>query len=142
MQIVTNLQGALDIDAAVQKLEAVLDPVFILDQAAAIILNNTRKRFLAQVDPAGVAWIPSKAALRRAASGAGGGTLFNTGKLFHSIQLHTVGLLNREISTDVPYAIYHQAEDAHPRRQFLGIADSDLSVIEKFLLKKLEEATS
>ena len=75
-----------------------------LDQSAASILSALRKTFLEEKSPDGTPWVPSKAGEDRKASGRGGGTLFDTGRLFQSIQLYTTGPNERLIGTDVPYA--------------------------------------
>jgi phage virion morphogenesis protein len=98
----------------------------VTDAVGATTLDRIRKRFLQQVDPDGKPWKPSFAAIRREKEGRGGGTLFDTGRLFHSIQFarkkNTVG----EISTDVPYARTHQfGEMGQPVRAFMGVNKSD-----------------
>ena len=40
-----------------------------LDQSAAAILNRLRTTYLAEQDPTGKPWVPSKAAMRRRSSG-------------------------------------------------------------------------
>lgn len=74
-----------------------------LDQAAASILSNLRQGFLAQKEPGGNPWLPSFAGQRRKAAGTGQ-TLFDTGNLFHSLQLYTTGTGERTLGTDVEYA--------------------------------------
>lgn len=73
-----------------------------LDKSAASILNSLRRTFLAEQDPSGQAWVPSAAGRKRRAKG-GTGTLFDTGRLFRSIQLSSSTPGERVISTDVPY---------------------------------------
>jgi len=109
-------------------------------ESTALLLNRTRTRFLDQVSPDGVAWDPSFAAFKRSFSGRGGGTLFDTGTLFHSIQLFSVSPLEGAIGTDVPYAKSHQLGIGQERREFLGFsaADSDLAL--KVFFKKISEA--
>jgi len=98
----------------------------ITDAVGASTLDRIRKSFLDEKDPEGKAWIPSTFGLRRKESGRGGGTLFDTGTLFHSIQFarktETVG----EISTDVPYAAkHHFGQDGEVERPFMGVTRDD-----------------
>ncbi len=114
-----------------------LDTNRILDKAGASLLHRIRTRFLAELDPDNVPWIPSKAGLRRRARGSTG-TLFKTGNLFHSIQLHTVGDLERKISTDVWYARHHQdGTGGHLMRKFLGFNDEDQTVFTAIVQNEL-----
>ncbi len=109
-----------------------------LDEAAALMLNRIRRRFLAQQGTLGQPWIPSYAAIRRKALGRGGGTLFDTGALFHSIQVVNLGPGKRSIGTDIPYAHKHQfGEDGMVRREFIGASPEDLSAIDKLFTKRL-----
>lgn len=106
---------------------SLVDTNLILDTAGAVLLNRIRTRYLAETDPDGVPWIPSKAGLRRRLIG-GTGTLFETGTMFHSIQLHKVNDTERSISTDVPYAGYHQNGKGQVKRVFLGFSSEDQDV--------------
>lgn len=131
----------IDIAAALQQLgatvgslQAKINTNEILDAAGAALLNRTRTRYLREVDPDEVAWLPSKAALRRRLLG-GTGTLFKTGTLFHSIQLHKLGPFDRAISTDVPYAKYNQ-----PVRQFLGFSQDDEQVFSTIVTNMVNRA--
>ena len=112
-----------------------------VSEAGALILNRIRRRFLAQESPDGVPWEPSLAAFQRSFSGRGGGTLFDTGTLFHSIQLFSISPLEKSIATDVAYAPKHQyGEGGLPVREFLGFSDEDSTLARLVLLKKINEA--
>lgn len=111
----------------------------ILDAAGAMLLNRIRTRYLKEVDPDGVAWLPSKAGLLRRLTG-GTGTLFKTGTLFHSIQLHKVDSNNRDISTNVPYAGFHQNGKGSMHREFLGFSGEDQTVYENIVERMLDRA--
>ena len=92
-----------------------------LDQSAAAILHRLQVTYLAEQDPYGVAWVPSKAAIKRRSKN-GTGTLFDTGTLYRSIQLldeDTPGV--RVISTDVSYGKYHQWGEGDMHREFLSL---------------------
>lgn len=116
-----------------ESLNNALDVTSILDEAAAVLLNRIRTRFLAETDPEGKPWEPSKAGIKRRANG-GTGTLFNTGTLFRSIQLHSSGADSRAISTDVPYARKHQLGlDGNKKRVFLGFSQDDAKIVERLL---------
>lgn len=133
--------GGAEIAAAAKmaKLEAVLanhDP--LLDEAGSFLLNRIRTRYLAELDPTDTPWIPSQAAIERRKHG-GTGTLYDTGRLFHSIQLATLGD-TRVISTDVPYGEKHQLGDiSHGilQRMFIGFSDGDVDVLQQLLEKRL-----
>jgi phage gpG-like protein len=100
----------------------------VLDMAGAFILNRIRTRYLAELAPDGTPWIPSQAGIRRRAKG-GTGTLFDTGRLFRSIQLSAESSEDeRIISTDVPYAA-----DVHPRWPFMGVNQDDSTILEQIL---------
>lgn len=112
-----------------------------IEESTSILLNRTRKRFLAQNDPEGTAWEPSFAAFVRSFTGRGGGTLFDTGTLFHSIQLYEVSPLEQGIGTDVAYGVYHQeGTEKLPQRMFLGFSDEDQSLAMAVFISKYKEA--
>lgn len=122
-----------------------MDTRKILDEGAAVIYNRMRSRFLMEEDPLGNKWPPSRAALRRAASGRGGGTLFDTGKLFRSIQLYAGDDTTRAIGTDVTspsgfsYAEKHQFGIGFPQRQFLGFGQDDLETMQNVIIRRIAE---
>jgi phage gpG-like protein len=122
-----------------EKLRDSLETEEILDEAGALLLNRIRTSFLAEKDPDDVFWIPSAAAIRRRAQG-GSGTLFDTGRLFRSIQLGTRGVGERVIATDVPYAKAHQfgVPGKLPIRLFLGFGESDEALVQRLLEKRFE----
>lgn len=110
-------------------------------ESTALLLNRTRRNFLEQVNPFGEYWEPSFAAFRRSFTGRGGGTLFDTGTLFHSIQAHSVSPTEGAISTDVDYGVFHQyGTNKMPQRQFLGFSEEDASLALRVFIRKLEEA--
>lgn len=118
-----------------------VDVTEILDEAQALLLHRNRARFLAEEDPDGNKWLPSRAGLRRRATG-GTGTLFASGALFHSIQASLEhGTNDRQIATDVPYAFKHQYGVAgmYPR-PFLGVSDEDLFLVEARIIQRISEA--
>jgi phage virion morphogenesis protein len=89
-----------------------------LDKSAAAILNRLRTTYLAESDPTGSPWVPSLAGKKRRARG-GTGTLFDTGRLYRSIQLTKNEKGVRGIGTDVPYAGFHQFGKGNSHREFL-----------------------
>ena len=138
------VQGQPGLLKALQGMQEALDPVKILDEGAAVIYNRMRARFLIETDPVGNKWPPSQAALRRARSGRGGGTLFDTGRLFRSIQLYAESATTRAIGTNVtsptgyPYAMKHQfGLDGMVQRQFLGFGDEDLEIMKKVITRRI-----
>jgi phage gpG-like protein len=113
----------------------------ILDESAALLLNRIRTRFLDETKPTGGKWVKSKAAIRRRRLGLGGGTLYNTGRLFQSIQLYQFGENGRMIGTDVPYAGYHnEGTTSLPQRKFLGFSKEDMSLAQQIAIKRISEA--
>jgi phage gpG-like protein len=140
-----TVQGQPGLIKAMTGMVSALDPVKILDEGAAVIYNRMRARFLVETDPMGQKWPPSQAALRRARSGRGGGTLFDTGNLFRSIQLYADGPNTRAIGTNVtsptgyPYAEKHQFGIGFPQRQFLGFASEDLDVMKSVIIRRVVE---
>lgn len=120
--------------AAIQKrlnaLELATNTEDVLDAAGAFILNQIKTRFLRQEATDGTTWEVSEAAKKRQSGGIGGGTLFDTGDLFNSIELSRGGPGVRIISTNIPYAAQHQfglEVDGFkfPKREFLGINEDD-----------------
>lgn len=135
-----TLVGVKEIRAKLAKLEASLDATEILDEAEALLLNRIRTRFLAETDPEGSKWVESHAAKKRRASG-GTGTLFDTGTLFHSLQAYATGVDERAIGTDTPYAAYLQfGTNSMPPREFLGFGAEDLTLVERLVMVRIEEA--
>jgi len=145
MKLTVTVQGQPGLIKSIRGLVDALDPVKILDEGAAVIYNRMRARFLIETDPRGVKWPPSQAALRRARTGRGGGTLFDTGRLFRSIQLFAESPTTRAIGTNVtspqgfPYAEKHQFGIGFPQRQFLGFADDDLDVMRTVIIRRVAQ---
>lgn len=136
-----EINGLKDLTDTLSTLERALDITFILDESGAVLLNRIRSRFLAQIDPDGMPWPMSQAAKRRKVTGRGGGTLFDTGRLFHSIQLHKTGDNSRSISTDVPYAKEHNlGTKGQIQRVFLGFNDEDADLVSQLIMKRITEA--
>jgi len=136
-----EVRGFADLTATLKAAEAALDVTNLLDEAGAVLLQRIRSRFLAQVDPDGVPWPVSRAAMRRASSGRGGGTLYDTGRLFHSIQLHKTGQDSRSIATDVPYAPEHNlGQKGQVTRVFLGFGEEDRDVVNRIVIRRITEA--
>lgn len=133
-----TVQGQAGLIANLRKLEQALDVTHILDESGALLLARIRQRFLAQEDPDGNKWPVSFAAMRRSNTGRGGGTLFDTGRLFHSIQLHKSGFDSRAISTDVPYAAKHNlGQDGMVKRVFLGFGETDAEMVNALIIKRI-----
>lgn len=136
-------------EQTLKKVEGVLNGPLLMDEAVSFLLNRIRTRFLSEVDPDGRPWPPSWAGLKRRGGGyttrngkkyTGTGTLFETGRLFRSIQAAGESPYIRVIGTDVPYAKYHQVpETARVLRQFLGFNDEDAALVERVLQKRLNE---
>lgn len=139
---------AKDLEKTVQILRKETDPLKVLDEAGAILLNRIRQRFLTETDPEGKKWKPSAAGRRRRAKG-GTGTLFDTGRLYRSIQLSPIknGSFNggemaqATVYTDVEYAKHHQFGTRRlPIRRFLGVNQKDMDIYGKYLAARLSAA--
>lgn len=122
-----------------------------VEESSAVLLNRIRRRFLRQVDPEGIPWEPSKAAFFRSFGigrdgkklkrGAGGGTLFDTGTLYNSIQLYSISPLEMAIGTDVFYGVFHnEGTKTLPKREFLGFSDEDIDVAYGVLFSIIDKA--
>lgn len=121
-----------DVEGILVRLRKAIDRVAVLDEAGALLLNRIRTRFLSEAGPHG-SWVPSKAGQKRRAAG-GTGTLFDTGTLFHSIQLAGSGPDERSIQTDVPYADKHNSGlDGMPQRLFMDVNRDDLLLVERLI---------
>lgn len=139
LQIDVNVTGNDQVNERLNEL-ALLDTEKLLDRAVAIVLNRNRDRFLDQVSPDLIPWKPSFGAMRRATRGEGGGTLFDTGNLFRSIQEFDAGVNKRLIGTDVEYGVKHQfGLEGMVKREFLGVNEQDSLIVERFLIKQLEK---
>ena len=121
-----------DLQKVLKRVEDAFDTTSLLDEATALLLNRIRTRFLEEKDPEGNPWVPSKSGLRRRAAG-GSGTLFDTGRLFRSIQLAGSGPGERSIVTDVDYGPKHQLGLGVQKRVFLGFSEEDARVVERLL---------
>ncbi len=115
-----------------------LDEDKLADEAGAILLSRLRTRFLDRVDPDGKKWAVSQASLNRKKSGRDGGTLFDTGALFHSIQLFKRGTGVRAIATDVPYAKF--AQNGPPQRIYMGFGEEDKKVVNLLVKDRIAKA--
>jgi phage gpG-like protein len=132
-----QITGAPDAQKVFADLIGALNTRDILDESGAILFNRIRTRFLQETDASGQKWVKSGAALRRARLGQGGGTLYETGRLFHSLQLHAMGQNDSAIGTNVPYAIVHNADE---RWEFLAFGAEDVSIATQLVIARIEKA--
>lgn len=111
-----------------------------MDQSAAAILNRLRTTFLAEQDPYENPWIPSGPSFARRKKG-GTGTLFDTGRLFRSIQLSKLpDMSERGIYTDVSYAVKHQfGLEGMKVREILAFTPDHENTMTSIFQKKVEE---
>lgn len=140
MPLKIDIQGQPRLESVLQSLTSALDVTEILDESAAILLNRIRTNFLVQTSPDGQKWVESGAAKDRAAKGRGGGTLYNTGRMYQSIQLYAPGTNTRSIGTDVPYAGIHNNGVGQIQREFLGFGEDDADLVQKLIIKRITEA--
>lgn len=116
----------------------------ILDEASAFLVSRILTRFLAETDPNGKPWVPSKAGMTRRLAG-GTGTLFDTGRLFRSIQVYKDRDGQRRIATDVPYGPLLQSGGGPfnmPARVFMGFSKEDESMVRQIVQLRVNEAIS
>jgi phage gpG-like protein len=132
-----DVLGLPGVTATLDKILGALNTRDILDESGAILFNRLRTRFIQETDPDGNRWVQSAAARHRARTGAGGGTLYDTGRLFHSLQLSALNANESSIGTDVQYAAFNNVH-----RVFLGFGDEDLNVAQRLVIKRIEQALS
>ncbi len=135
VRVVVN--GLAELQERLDKVERGFNTQDTLDAAGAYVLNRIRTSFLAEEDPFGVPWIPSLAARKRAASGRGGGTGFDTGRLFNSISLARQGN-DRVVFTDVEYASDFQ--DGPPARIFMEVTAEDEAAVQRIIQDRIRLA--
>lgn len=136
-----EIEGQPRIEQVIKAFDNDLDITAILDESAATIFARIRTHFLQQVDPAGLPWLPSMAALKRQQRGGGGGTLYDTGTLFKSLQLFAPDDHTRAIGTDVPYGKFHEFGTVTlPQRMFLGFGPDDIETVQQVALRRITEA--
>lgn len=129
------------IEKKLQAVESATEVRDILDTAGAFLLHRIKERFLAQVDRNGIPWKPSKASIQRKKSGRDGGTLYQSGTLFHSIKLGRDTPTTRSIFTEVPYARKHnEGLDGMEKREFLAFGLDDKLAVHKLLERRIKEA--
>jgi phage gpG-like protein len=112
-------------------------PEVLFEETHAILLNRIRTRFRDGTDPHGIPWVESMAAKKRKSLGIGNKTLFDTGRLFHSIQAYK-NKTGYAIGTNVPYAVYHQRGEGQVTRVFLGFSSDDSDIIKSLLLRVIQ----
>ena len=135
------LGGEQELKEIFGKLTTATDSKAILDESGALILNNIRDRFLAQINPEGQAWEQSKAAMRRAKTGRGGGTLYDTGRLFQSLQLSDDGPDGRRIGTNIAYAGFVNYGTLQiPPRIFMDFNAQDVELVTKLIVTRIKKA--
>jgi phage gpG-like protein len=119
----------------IETLRKKIDPVKILDDSIGFLLKKTQQRFLNEVNPEGVPWIPSQAGIARKQSG-GSGTLFDSGNLFRSMKILGKGVLEKSITTNIDYAHDHQFGKGQEVREFFGVSVQDINSIRKAIIKR------
>lgn len=153
IKIRLNISNLIRLDENVKN---EMDIEKILDYACDLLLYRIKYRFMHEESPEGVAWIPSQRGLIRASGGytyrdgkkyTGTGTLFETGNLYHSIQLDQnkeTGL--RRIGTNVFYGPYLQYPSKDrpnmPPRVFLGWNDDDMKVVQNIIVSRLQRISN
>ncbi len=140
MSVKTTLFGEKALLTILGVVDSVTETQDVLDTAGAFLLFKIKERFLRQEAPGGEVWPESQAAKGRKKSNQGGGTLFDTGTLFHSITLGRYGK-NRSIFTDVTYADDHQRGiNGQLQREFLGFNAGDETGVETLINARIVAA--
>lgn len=134
-QLSVSVIGLAAISARLDLIANALNTRDILDEAGALLFNRLRTRFIQETDPDGNHWRESRAAARRRMRGRGGGTLYETGRLFRSLQLSAINANESRISTDVAYAAANNTT-----RRFMGFGDGDITVAQRLIIKRIEQA--
>lgn len=135
LDLVADFRDAVKL---IKQTERKIDIDDIADDMAAVILGRIRKRYLNQVDPDGIPWKPSFASYVRRQEGRGGGTLYDTGRLFMSIQAVKRGAGIRGIQTDVGYGIdHHFGQNGQLQRRFLDTNEDDMQFITDSVIKRV-----
>lgn len=142
LKINFSVGGHEDVHDVLLKLGDALETKVILDESAALLLNRIRTRYLSEQAPDGTKWVQSMAARRRAKASRGGGTLYDTGRLYQSIQLANRPPDGRIIGTDVFYAGFvNYGTVKLPPRIFMGISDGDIDLIDRLIIKRIQKVT-
>lgn len=143
----------IDTDDAIKKVTLLfgdindaLDPEEILDDAAALMLSRTIRRFRNQETPEGVKWRKSEAAKIRQAGGytwsngkrvTGGYTLYATGRLFESFDIVDQNVEGqRRIVNTAPYSAYLNGGEW----QFMGASEQDIQLMVNLVYDRIEKA--
>ncbi len=138
--ITIQLRGLGQVQQKVNALALAVNTDDVLDAAGALMLHRIKSRFLRQESTNGSIWPESKAAQQRRASGRGGGTLFDTGRLFHSLSLGRAGVNIRRIFTSVEYARAHQEGQGQEWREFLGFNSADNTAVKLMVSHRIRSA--
>lgn len=137
LELEVDVAGEFSADALTGKVDAAIE--MALDKSAAAILNRLRASFLAETTPSGEKWVQSFSAMRRRKKG-GTGTLFDTGRLFRSIQLFKSEKGLRVIGTDVPYGVKHQEGlEGMVKRVFMDLTDDHLTLATAIFVNELKK---
>ena len=139
-----NVSSLAELSRLLEDVDEAVDVERVLDEGSAILLNRIRTRFLDAEDAQGRPWVESQAARRRNSDPNGGGkTLFDTGTLFHSLQVFTDAPGVRGLGTDVPYSIvHHDGLDGNPVRRFLEFNDEDGDILTRLVEDRIAKAIS
>ena len=119
--------------------------------AASLVVDRVKRRFLAQVDPTGRAWLPlspeTKARRARSRIGPGKGILYHSGQMYESIQRIRSG--GYALSTGFGFRVGVSGDQAKkarvhqygagrvPQRKFLGVNDLDVRSVTAYLKRKV-----
>lgn len=137
-ELEVQVKGAKELLAGIRKLENnIKNSGDLANEVGAALFARIRRRFIDdQVDPDGTKWEISAASIQR-----GGKTGFDTGRLFHSMQLFQDSPTVQRIGTDVPYArSFQEGGEGQPSRVFLGFGDSDERFAEAVIKKAVDRA--
>jgi len=122
------------------------NPRPVLEELGQALKTGTQERIkTTKTSPDGTPFAPwsiATALARQKRGTVSGGILFDTGKLFNSIQYQVTGK-QVEVGADesAPYAKYLQAGTRNmPARPFVGISERDLENVRKILRSYIQKA--
>jgi phage gpG-like protein len=142
--LTVDYSGFSGIFSTLEQLQSTPLATEVADAASAAFYRRLKWRFLQKLDSSGTKWPVSEAALIRAAKGIGGGTLYDTGNLYKSIQLYSISPTERSIGTDVEYAGWMNDGTRHPfnpPREFMGVGEDDITLVRAVVTKVLQNLT-
>jgi len=147
MVIKVTAKGIKPLKRKLNAIDLAVDSNVIVKASADLLLRRIKERFLREVDDNNEPWAPLKDPRARAGKSTrnpggarAGGILRDTDALFKSLRVGLFGNGVAKISSDIPYAVYHQKGIGVPERRFLGCNAEDSIAIKHLILTRIEKA--